>query len=303
MRLPQDHEPLSVGDALFLHLEREGMPLNVALVVVLDGAVDLPTFTSYIESKLPLVPRYLQRVVTPAMFAGLPVWEYDRQFDIRNHVREIRLQPGNEREFKDEVAAILSTLMSRDRPLWDLTLMQGLGGGRTGLVARVHHCLADGISGVGLLKALMDETPHEFVPPKRKPRISMPPQRDPATVLVDALVHTCFTTIERVLSMESEFLEVARRFAHNGSAQASAPSNPMGAPSKRGAPSKPGVGLGAEVNNIADDPNGGGVAPSLDVLRRALPDLLSPADRLPFNAVCRGPQKLEWTEIPLDEIR
>jgi diacylglycerol O-acyltransferase / wax synthase len=279
VRLPQDHETLSIGDALFLHLEREGMPLNVALVVTLEGVVDLPTLVSYIESKLPLIPRYLQRVITPAIFAGLPMWEYDPGFDIRNHVREIRLRRGSEREFKDAAAGVLSTLMPRERPLWDLTLMQGLAGGRTGLIARAHHCLADGISGVGLLKALMEDAPHQFVPPKRKPKFSIPPQRDPATMLFDTVVHTCFTTVDRVLSMESEFLELARRFAQSGTPTSN--------------------GNGAEPEHRA----GNGVSASFDELRRALPDLLSPAERLPFNTVCHGPQKFEWTEIPLDEIR
>lgn len=280
MRLPQDHDALSIGDALFLHLERDGMPLNVAVVAVLEGAVDLRSFVSYVESKLPLIPRYLQRVVTPPLFAGLPVWEYDRDFDIRNHIHEIELHGGTEREFKDAAAGLLSRVMRRDRPLWDLTLIRGLSRGRTGLVGRAHHCLADGISGVGLLRVMMEDAPREFLPPKRKPKLIFPPHRDPAATLFDALVNTCFTTIERVLSMQSEFLEVAHRFAaQNGGA----------APENSGAATAP--------------PAGNGEFGLLDELRRVLPELASPAQRLPFNAVCRGPQKFEWTAIPLEQIK
>jgi diacylglycerol O-acyltransferase len=275
VRLPQDHDPLAIGDALFLHLEREGMPLNVAMVAILDGVIDLPSFIAYVESKLPLIPRYLQRVVTPPFFAGLAIWEYDRDFDIRNHVRELDLHSGSEKEFKDAAATVLSQVMRRDHPLWDLTLMRGLSRRRTGLVARVHHCLADGISGVGLLKVLTDEAPQTFSPPKRKPRLLYPPRRDPAAALFDAFVNTLFTTVERVLSMESGLLEVAHRFA-----------------ARNGTHPETATPLTAEVT-----------APSLDELRRLLPELASPAQRLPFNVVCRGPQKFEWTSIPLDQLK
>jgi diacylglycerol O-acyltransferase / wax synthase len=275
VRLPQDHDPLAIGDALFLHLERDGMPLNVALVGILDGMIDLPSFIAYVESKLPLIPRYLQRVVTPPLFAGLPVWEYDREFDIRNHVHEIHLRSGSEREFKDAAANVLSQLMRRDRPLWDLTLIRGLSRSRTGLITRVHHCLADGISGVGLLKVMAEDTPRTFSPPKRKPRLLFPPRRDPATALFDAVVNTAFTTVERVLSMESELLEVAHRFAARNAIHPDSTTPPI-----------------ADVT-----------ATSLDELRRLLPELASPAQRLPFNVVCRGPQKFDWTSIPLDELK
>ena len=275
MRLPQDHDPLAIGDALFLHLERDGMPLNVALVAILDGVIDLPSFVAYVESKLPLIPRYLQRVVTPPFFAGLPVWEYDRDFDIRHHVREVDLHTGTDREFKDAAATVLSQLMRRDRPLWDLTLIRGLSRRRTGLVARVHHCLADGISGVGLLKVLTEDAPQSFSLPQRKPRLVFPRRRDPAAALFDAFVNTAFTTVERVLSMESGLLEVAHRFA-----------------------ARNGTHPEIETAPIAET-----AADSLGELRRILPELASPAQRLPFNVVCRGPQKFEWTSLPLDRLR
>src|SRR5271166_6938602 len=85
---------LSWGDTVFLHLEREGMPLNVACVCVFEGEVPFNGCVRFVESKLPLIPRYLKRIVAPPLGIGLPSWEYDPTFDIRNHVREVKLKHG-----------------------------------------------------------------------------------------------------------------------------------------------------------------------------------------------------------------
>ena len=54
------------------------------------------TCVQFVESKLPLIPRYLKRVVPPPFDIGLPSWEYDPEFDIRNHVREVTLKHGTD---------------------------------------------------------------------------------------------------------------------------------------------------------------------------------------------------------------
>ena len=90
---------LSYGDALFLYFEREGQPINVASVSVLEGVVPLDRCREFIESKVPLIPRYMQRVVAPLYNIDLPAWEYDPEFDVRNHVREVVLKRGTEAEF------------------------------------------------------------------------------------------------------------------------------------------------------------------------------------------------------------
>src|SRR5271165_1656817 len=75
--LRSDSDRLSWGDTVFLHLEREGMPLNVASVCVFEGKISFKACVQFVESKLPLIPRYLKRVVFPPLNLGLPRWEYD----------------------------------------------------------------------------------------------------------------------------------------------------------------------------------------------------------------------------------
>src|SRR5271166_7001602 len=66
-----NNDRLSWGDTVFLHLEREGMPLNVACVCVFEGEVPFKDCVQFVESKLPLIPRYLKRVVPPLFNIGL----------------------------------------------------------------------------------------------------------------------------------------------------------------------------------------------------------------------------------------
>jgi diacylglycerol O-acyltransferase len=141
-------DSLAFGDALFLHLERHGSPLHVAAVCILDGDIPLEEFAAHMESRLPLIPRYLQRVIPAPFGLGMPMWEFDPNFEIHNHVREIRLKRGTETELQKRVSEVLSHRLHRERPLWEFILFSGLRGKRCALLARVHHALADGISGV-----------------------------------------------------------------------------------------------------------------------------------------------------------
>ena len=109
MQSQQHGDRLSWGDTVFLHLEREGMPLNVACVCVFEGEIPFEACLQFVESKLPLIPRYLKRVVPPPFNIGLPSWEFDPTFDIRNHVREATLKHGSDAELKTLAGKILST--------------------------------------------------------------------------------------------------------------------------------------------------------------------------------------------------
>jgi diacylglycerol O-acyltransferase len=211
--MPHVHDSgrLSWGDALFLYLEREGMPLNIASVSEFEGVISLKDCRRFIESKLPLIPRYWQRVVSPPFNLGLPAWEYDPQFDIRNHIREVTLRRGTDSEFKAAAGKILSTTLDRQHPLWDLVLVRGLKGNRTGVILRAHHCLADGVAGVGLMNVIMDASPQVPVLPRRKPRFHKPPVKDAWTVIVDGWITWYASIVRRILMAQSEILGVAEK--------------------------------------------------------------------------------------------
>jgi len=207
---------LSWGDTVFLHLEREGMPLNVACVCVFDGEIPFEACVQFVESKLPLIPRYLKRVVPPPLNVGLPSWEYDPTFDIRSHVREVTLNHGSDAELKTLAGKILSKVMDRQHPLWDLTFVHGLKGNRSGLIFRLHHCLADGIAGVGIMNVIMDASPVAPRPPRRKLRLRVPPPRDVLTSITTGCVDSYSDFVKEILAALQDVSSMVERFAANG---------------------------------------------------------------------------------------
>lgn len=207
---------LSWGDTVFLHLEREGMPLNVASVCTFEGEISLADCIRFIESKLPLLPRYLKRVVPAAFNVGLPSWEFDAEFDIRRHMREVRLPHGTAIELKNLAGKIFSTVMDRRHPLWDITLVRGLQDGRTAVILRMHHCLCDGIAGVGMMNVLLDASPDAPCPPTRKVKFRVPPPKDPLSSLTTGFVDSYSDLVKRILSAMADLLTMAERVAANG---------------------------------------------------------------------------------------
>jgi len=254
-----EHNSFSWGDALFLYIERPGQPLSIACVSIFEGAVSLKACRDFVESKLPLLPRYRQHVVFPPFNIGLPSWQFDPNFDIRNHIRQVTLRHGTESDLKAIASTIVSTNLDRQRPLWDLTLVRGMQGNRTGMVARIHHCLADGIAGVGIMNVLMDASAVPPPVPRKKPVFHNPPPRDAGAQLLDALLKSYFAAVKGALTLHSEALSIAREMLV-------APGGPL-----------------TDLMNV-------------------MPELAAPAERLPFNVVCHGPQKFGWTEISMEDI-
>ena len=263
---------LSWGDTVFLNLEREGMPLNVAAVCVFEGQVSFDDCVQFVASKLPLIPRYLKRVVPEPFGLGLPSWEYDREFDLRNHVREVTLKNGTDAELKAVAAKLFGEVMDRRHPLWDMTFVRGLKGNHTGLIMRLHHCLADGIAGVGLMNVIFDASAEAPRLPRKKLRVRAPAvSRDPLSSLASGFLDSYSDFVKRVLSGYADLLSIVERTAvTNGNGTA---------------------------NGMA---NGKSVT---EELAQLLPEMTATTERLRFNVVYRGPQKFAWTELPLDQIK
>lgn len=158
---------LSVVDYSFLAIESPTTHQHIAAVLVLeaaplsrfDGGIDVDLIRIYIESRLHLIPRYRQRLATVPLGNRL-VWIDDEHFNIHYHVRHSALpRPGDERQLKRLAARIVSQQLDRDKPLWEIWVVEGLEGGRFALVAKAHHCMVDGISGVDLLAVLLTPAP------------------------------------------------------------------------------------------------------------------------------------------------
>ena len=143
-------------------LSAEDVDPESALVIgscaVLEGpAPSLDELRRLVAGRLDLAPRYRQRVRRTPFDLLTPAWVDDTHFDIDRHVVEWAVPtPGGPTQLDNLVGQVMATRMDRSRPLWDLTLADGLEGGRWALVCRVHHALADGVSGTELLRVVYD---------------------------------------------------------------------------------------------------------------------------------------------------
>lgn len=213
MQHSHEADRLSAEDAIFFYLDTSDMPLHMAAVMVFDGPLPMQGCIDLIGSRLPLVPRYRQRIVVPPFNIGHPTWEWDSDFDIRNHIRSVPLKRGTDAELQELTGTILSEVMDRCKPLWDMTLVNGLKGGRGAMIARLHHCLVDGVGGVGLLYMLLGSAPP---PPSSGQPFEAAPLPKPRTSLLDGILSSYSEMFERLISMNSAALNVAEAVVKQG---------------------------------------------------------------------------------------
>lgn len=169
---------LTSVDAGFLHLEEGGAHMHIGALGVFSGpAPSIEAFRGHIDARLPRLPRYRQRVQEMPLGTGRPVWVEDVHFDLGFHVRHTALPgPGGERELLNLVDRVLGQRLDRSKPLWEMWLVEGLakvaGVDQWALVAKTHHAMVDGVSGVDLMSVLFDLTPdvQDEPPPAWSPR-------------------------------------------------------------------------------------------------------------------------------------
>jgi WS/DGAT/MGAT family acyltransferase len=186
MALPQLPSRFGALDAAFLNFECKEMPLHIGGVCVFEGAIPFERFVATIESKLDLIPRYREKVAFPFLNIGYPTWQYDPDFDVRRHISHVKLDPpGTDEQLRELTGRIFTPLLDRNKPLWEMHVVDGLAGGRSALICKVHHCIVDGVAGIGLMNVMLDPSPEERRLPKRKAyRPPKPP--DAASLFVDA---------------------------------------------------------------------------------------------------------------------
>ncbi|HUB32815.1 MAG TPA: wax ester/triacylglycerol synthase family O-acyltransferase [Bryobacteraceae bacterium] len=201
---------LSGVDAAFLYLERKEIPLHIAAVCIFEGEIPFQPFVRAIDSRLHLLPRYRQVVADPPFHLGYPTWQDDPGFNIRRHIFRHHLDhPGGQPELEALAGHILSQVMDRRKPLWDIHLVDGLEGGKGAAIVRIHHSLADGVAGASIMKIILDATPagsHALRKPRRKPAGVVAPSQS----IVDALASGVHSSLESMISAEAVLLSFSQ---------------------------------------------------------------------------------------------
>ena len=172
------YERLTALDNSFLILEGPNAYMHVASTMVFDagplrgedGGIDAEAVRALIGASLHRIPRYRQKLAW-IPFQNHPVWVDDDRFHLEYHVRHAGLpKPGSDEQLKRLSARIMQQHLDRDRPLWEMWIVEGLEKERFALVSKVHHCMVDGISGVDLMKVLMSPVPEMPLPDEDAPR-------------------------------------------------------------------------------------------------------------------------------------
>ncbi len=171
-------------------------------VAVLDGPIDIEHFRAQIAAAVATVPRLRERAVAGFGRFSPPVWRPDPEFDLDYHIRRVALaSPGSERQLLDLIAAIYQDPYDRTRPLWIFHIIEGLEGGRSALVWKIHHTVADGIGAGRLAEAYLSPTSDKPMPPavdldaiiaEALAEDAEAPSRGPAVVnaVVETVTHT-----------------------------------------------------------------------------------------------------------------
>ena len=195
---------LTSVDASFLSNETSSSHMHIGAVLVFEGPPPAyADFLEHVESRLHLVPRFRQKLATPPVQAGRPLWVDDPRFNLEYHVRHSALPaPGSEEQLRNIAGRLFSQQLDRSKPLWELWLIQGLEENRFALINKTHHAAVDGVAGVDISTVLFDFKP---VPEPTHPDHDWVPHPEPSRtrLVLRGMEEVAFTP-----------LKMARRVSH-----------------------------------------------------------------------------------------
>lgn len=174
------------GDAVFLAMETEASKAHIGSLTLLD-TTSAPDFSfarlvDHVGERLQLVPRFTWKLKEVPFGIDNPYWVENQDFDFRKHIHRIAVpSPGTVRELTELASYLHEQPLDRSRSLWELWLIEGLADGKCAIYMKVHHCLMDGASGVGLGDVIADLTPNAEGPPIIPDAYDEPTPREPTT--------------------------------------------------------------------------------------------------------------------------
>ncbi len=205
-------EVMSPADAVLWDIEHDPVLRSTIVAVALfDRAPDWDRLVARMERAVVQVPRLGQRVVPTPFSLGPPRWVPDPHFDLAYHLRRVHAPAPHDLSTVLAIAEpIAQAAFDRQRPLWEFTLVEGLEDGQAALIQKVHHSLTDGVGGVQLALAILDDRPDVPIdPPVPLPHGRPPAVPNPLVMLARAAadqvegavraVGTMRETVERVV--------------------------------------------------------------------------------------------------------
>ena len=152
---------LSALDALFLQLETPETPMHVGSLMLLRRPARrrdaYRAIRDHMAGRMHLAPVFSRRLASIPGDIASPAWLRGDEVDLDYHVRHVRLpRPGTQAQLEAAVARLHEEPLDRDRPLWQVFVIEGLASGLVGYYSKVHHAALDGQGGVAVAKAILD---------------------------------------------------------------------------------------------------------------------------------------------------
>jgi WS/DGAT/MGAT family acyltransferase len=149
---------MSDVEALMWNLEKDPyLASSFANVTLLDQPPDPARLRARLAHAVSVVPRLRQRVVPALGRLAPPEWQDDPNFDLDYHIRHIALpEPRTERTLFDLAVVLEAAPLDRTRPLWEFTIIDGVGSGGAALFQKIHHTVTDGEGGVRMSAEFID---------------------------------------------------------------------------------------------------------------------------------------------------
>ncbi len=160
-------------DHAWLRMERPNNPMTVTGVLTFDEPLDIARLERTIEARIEAFPRLRRRIRTGR--GHWARWEDDPGFRVSRHVvHRVLPQPADRRVLRRAIEELVSTPLSMERALWELHALENPNDGRTVLVARFHHCIADGFALMYVMLSLTDDVAEAAVAMRPSPALDTP---------------------------------------------------------------------------------------------------------------------------------
>lgn len=203
-------ERMSGVDTAWLRMDRPSNLMMIVAVLVFDRRPDFRRLKRTLGARLSTYRRFRQKAILDATGGW---WEDDPAYDLDRHVSRARLAGARGTvELRQLVARLAERPLDHRRPLWQFTLVENYGEGAA-LIARIHHCIADGIALVGVMLSLTDAAPKAPIgPTPRRPRL--PADEEHAAGALEHLVEPVAGALKGAMRLSSgaleKYLEVLR---------------------------------------------------------------------------------------------
>lgn len=152
---------MSEADALIWNIEADPiLRSTIVTICLLDRAPAWDDVRRRVEAAIDAIPRLRQRVMPPRLPGPPPRWVDDRAFRLERHLHHLPLDGAPFDTVLELAAVAAETPFDRSVPLWEMTVVDGLEGGKGALVVKLHHAMTDGVGGVALAALLFDLERH-----------------------------------------------------------------------------------------------------------------------------------------------